>query len=60
MKFSEIMESELNKNFPGDSIENVLSTIQDEFLDQTIKQQIKIIKKEYFNKANFSILDNDL
>jgi hypothetical protein len=24
MKFSEIMESELNKNFPGDSIENVL------------------------------------
>jgi hypothetical protein len=58
MKFSEIMESKLNKNFPGDSIENVLSTIQDEFLDQTIKQQIKIIKKDYYSKAKVESLES--
>lgn len=43
MKFSEIMESELNKNYPGDSIENILSSIGN---NQTgIPSPVVMIKK---------------
>lgn len=55
MKFSDIMESELNKNFPGDSKENILSYIGN---NQTIKGQIKELKKLYYNGIKKDSVEN--
>jgi len=55
MKFSEIMESELNKNYPGDSIENILNSIGN---NQTLKGQIKELKKLYYGGIKKDSIEN--
>lgn len=55
MKFSEIMESELNKNYPGDSVENILNSIGD---NQTLKGQIKELKKLYYSGIKKDSIEN--
>lgn len=55
MKFSEIMESELNKNYPGDSIENILNSIGN---NQTLKGQIKELKKLYYSGIKKDSVEN--
>lgn len=49
------MEGELNKNFPGDSKENILSYIGN---NQTIKGQIKELKKLYYNGIKKDSVEN--
>ena len=55
MKFSEIMESELNKNYPGDSVENILNSIGN---NQTLKEQIKELKKLYYSGIKKDSIQN--
>lgn len=55
MKFTEIIESQLNKNYPGDSVENIKIDVSEEF-NNIIDEISKNLKSEGFNKKLKSII----
>lgn len=55
MKFNEIMKSELNKNYPGDSIDNIKIDVSEEF-NNIINEISKNLKSENFNKKLKSVI----